>query len=128
MTKIQFLIFISSILTLIQLGQSGPCRASNCLTCSKTDDFKCAICTFYYYNDSGYCMRKDTCRDSDCAKCRSYSYCDKCIQGFYLDKYYNCLKKCDYNCSNCYKDEINGDRCTRCYSAYSLDYVGIFFY
>lgn len=98
----------------VNVVKSAGCSVANCLQCKSNSDYLCIKCNSFSYLNSGQCPSKDSCMESDCVKCSSYSNCTKCAQNYWLDVFGKCNLKCDVSCSQCSYDEVYGNKCTTC--------------
>ncbi|EAR86150.2 leishmanolysin family protein (macronuclear) [Tetrahymena thermophila SB210] len=106
-------------------GICTPICDESCLTCSSPNDRnsclscrapfvlqnkQCLQCGNGFYYDNGSCV---SC-SQNCQSCQNKLKCNVCLEGYNLDKYFNCvpLNSCHQTCKNCVGDSYF--QCTSC--------------
>ncbi|KAL4506318.1 hypothetical protein ABPG73_017052 [Tetrahymena malaccensis] len=92
---------------------SQPNNKNSCLSCSAPyvlQNNLCQQCANGLYYENGSCV---SC-SQNCQSCQNKVKCDICLEGYQLDKNFNCvqIKSCHQTCLNCIGDSYF--QCTSC--------------
>ena len=113
-------LFLAILLIISYTGviSAAACNVANCLTCTTTDSFTCAVCNTGYKIVSGQCA-SNTCTVQYCLVCDSVntSLCKVCGAGYKVNALGVCTAIICYD-SNCEFCPTSTNNCSRC----KLDY------
>ena len=95
----------------------------NCNKCNSLDETICISCmnNFELLNNS--CIIENPCfLIENCIECNNLdkNLCEKCTPGKVINKNLNSCQNCKENCSECYLDPIDNNKCSKCNENFSL--------